>query len=180
MTDALGEEDRFASSLEVEKNEDFFQQVGHILDEVNALPPAVYVTWQAGTHAAACASQRPVAYRRCWGILSLYCACMQDLSISVTAHVGSAAITTVGNVLIQFAQRIMQRITGRGAVKLQVLHPTRGVLRPGLTLLLGPPSCGKTSLLKALSGQRQGPDSKVQPRCHANRGGRQQQCSSDP
>ncbi len=47
MADSLGgEEERFAASLEVEKNEDFFRQVGRILDEINALPPAVYVQWQ--------------------------------------------------------------------------------------------------------------------------------------
>ncbi|CAI0395153.1 unnamed protein product [Linum tenue] len=37
--------------------------------------------------------------------------------------------------------------------ELQIIHNVSGVIKPGrLTLLLGPPGCGKTSLLKALSG----------------------------
>ncbi len=42
----------------------------------------------------------------------------------------------------------------RNAQRLQVLDGCSGVLRPGrLTLLLGPPASGKTSLLKALAGK---------------------------
>ena len=38
--------------------------------------------------------------------------------------------------------------------RITILHPMSGVLKPGrLTLLLGPPSSGKTTLLKALSGK---------------------------
>ena len=38
--------------------------------------------------------------------------------------------------------------------RVTILHGVSGVLRPGrLTLLLGPPSSGKTTLLKALSGK---------------------------
>ena len=38
--------------------------------------------------------------------------------------------------------------------RVTILHPMSGVLKPGrLTLLLGPPSSGKTTLLKALSGK---------------------------
>ena len=42
----------------------------------------------------------------------------------------------------------------RNVQRLQVLGGCTGVLRPGrLTLLLGPPASGKTSLLKALAGK---------------------------
>nr|GLL29395.1 pleiotropic drug resistance protein 3-like isoform X1 [Ipomoea trifida] len=37
--------------------------------------------------------------------------------------------------------------------KIQIINDVSGVIKPGrMTLLLGPPGCGKTSLLKALSG----------------------------
>lgn len=46
------------------------------------------------------------------------------------------------------------RLLPRNAQQLQVLDGCSGVLRPGrLTLLLGPPASGKTSLLKALAGK---------------------------
>ncbi|MFS7986496.1 putative ABC transporter, P-loop containing nucleoside triphosphate hydrolase [Helianthus anomalus] len=37
--------------------------------------------------------------------------------------------------------------------KITILNDVSGVIKPGrMTLLLGPPGCGKTTLLKALSG----------------------------
>ena len=46
------------------------------------------------------------------------------------------------------------RLLRRNVQRLQVLEGCSGVLRPGrLTLLLGPPASGKTSLLKALAGK---------------------------
>ncbi|KAF4389693.1 hypothetical protein F8388_009826 [Cannabis sativa] len=40
-----------------------------------------------------------------------------------------------------------------GKAKINIFNDVSGVIKPGrLTLLLGPPGCGKTSLLKALSG----------------------------
>lgn len=49
--------------------------------------------------------------------------------------------------------------------KFKVLDGISGVLVPGrLTLLLGPPSCGKSTLLKALAGKLDG-GLKVHPGC---------------
>ena len=46
------------------------------------------------------------------------------------------------------------RIVRPSQRKFKVLDGMSGVLLPGrLTLLLGPPSCGKTTLLKALAGK---------------------------
>ena len=53
-------------------------------------------------------------------------------------------------------QGALQRVRLMPSTKRRVtiLHGLSGVLRPGrLTLLLGPPSSGKTTLLKALSGK---------------------------
>ena len=53
-------------------------------------------------------------------------------------------------------QGVLQRVRLMPSTKRRVtiLHGLSGVLRPGrLTLLLGPPSSGKTTLLKALSGK---------------------------
>ena len=57
------------------------------------------------------------------------------------------------------AQGALQRLRLMPSTKRRVtiLHGLSGVLRPGrLTLLLGPPSSGKTTLLKALSGKLAG------------------------
>jgi len=46
------------------------------------------------------------------------------------------------------------RLLPRNQQRLTVLSGCSGVLRPGrLTLLLGPPASGKTTLLKALAGK---------------------------
>lgn len=51
----------------------------------------------------------------------------------------------------------VQRLVGMRppTQQLEVLKGLNGVLQPGrLTLLLGPPACGKTTLLKVLGGRR--------------------------
>ena len=53
-------------------------------------------------------------------------------------------------------QAAAAKVTRRGSGKQQllVLNHVSGVLKPGrITLLLGPPASGKSSLLKALSGR---------------------------
>jgi ABC-type multidrug transport system ATPase subunit len=64
-------------------------------------------------------------------------------------------------------QGVLQRLRLMPSTKrrITILHSMRGVLKPGrLTLLLGPPSSGKTTLLKALSGKLPGKGGDLQAR----------------
>ena len=61
-------------------------------------------------------------------------------------------------------QGLLQRLRIMPSTKkrFNILNGLSGTIRPGrLTLLLGPPSSGKTTLLKALSGKLRGTGLKV-------------------
>ena len=61
-------------------------------------------------------------------------------------------------------QGLLQRLRVMPSTKkrFNILNGLSGTIRPGrLTLLLGPPSSGKTTLLKALSGKLRGTGLKV-------------------
>ena len=60
---------------------------------------------------------------------------------------------SVNLVCVQWAGAIIG-VRDRPVVRLKILDSVNGVLKPGrLALLLGPPSSGKSTLLKALSGR---------------------------
>ena len=64
------------------------------------------------------------------------------------------------NLLQGLLQRL--RIMPSTKKRFNILNGLSGTIRPGrLTLLLGPPSSGKTTLLKALSGKLRGTGLKV-------------------
>lgn len=80
----------------------------------------------------------------------------QSLSVEAEAHVGSRALPT----LVNFAANIVEGLLGflhilpNRKKRFPILHDVSGIMKPArMTLLLGPPSSGKTTLLLALAGR---------------------------
>uniref|UniRef100_A0A1J3CWN6 ABC transporter G family member 32 n=1 Tax=Noccaea caerulescens TaxID=107243 RepID=A0A1J3CWN6_NOCCA len=80
----------------------------------------------------------------------------QNLKVESFVHVGSRALPTIPNFIINMAEAFLRniRLYGGKRCKLTILDNISGIIRPSrLTLLLGPPSSGKTTLLLALAGR---------------------------
>lgn len=87
----------------------------------------------------------------------------EDLTVDAYVHVGSRALPTIPNFICNMTEAFLRhlRIYRGGRVKLPILDTISGIIRPSrMTLLLGPPSSGKTTLLLALAG-RLGPGLKM-------------------
>ncbi|KAJ3694173.1 hypothetical protein LUZ60_009653 [Juncus effusus] len=80
----------------------------------------------------------------------------KDLKVDAFVHVGSRALPTIPNFIFNMTEAFMRHLRifpGRRA-KLPILDNISGIIRPSrMTLLLGPPSSGKTTLLLALAGR---------------------------
>ncbi|KMT06318.1 hypothetical protein BVRB_7g160010 [Beta vulgaris subsp. vulgaris] len=88
----------------------------------------------------------------------------EHLSVEGDVHVGSRALPTLFNATINSIETIL-RVAGLASSKkrkVKILHNVSGIVRPSrMTLLLGPPSSGKTTLLLALAGKLDESDVKV-------------------
>ncbi|KFK38987.1 hypothetical protein AALP_AA3G185300 [Arabis alpina] len=80
----------------------------------------------------------------------------EKLTIEADCHIGKRALPTLPNVALNIAEKslallgfILPKTT-----KLTILRDASGIIKPSrMTLLLGPPSSGKTTLLLALAGK---------------------------
>ncbi|KAM0847899.1 hypothetical protein ACQ4PT_054734 [Festuca glaucescens] len=78
----------------------------------------------------------------------------QDLSIEVDAYVGSSALPTLWNVTANVLKSLIGRLASSNKKTINILQNVNGILKPSrMTLLLGPPSSGKSTLMRALSGK---------------------------
>lgn len=80
----------------------------------------------------------------------------QNLNVGAEAYVGSRALPTVFNFYSNIVEGLLSslHILPNQKRPIQILCNVSGIIRPGrLTLLLGPPSSGKTTLLLALAGK---------------------------
>ncbi|KAI3468295.1 hypothetical protein Pfo_024958 [Paulownia fortunei] len=80
----------------------------------------------------------------------------EQLSVHTEAYVGSRALPTIFNFTANILEGFLSYIHVLPSRKkpLSILHDLSGIIKPGrMTLLLGPPSSGKTTLLSALAGR---------------------------
>ncbi|KAK9830492.1 hypothetical protein WJX72_012062 [[Myrmecia] bisecta] len=80
----------------------------------------------------------------------------QDLTADVDVYTGSRALPTIINAYRNVFEGLLNKFGLLRGVKrpFRILKGLNGILRPGrLTLLLGPPGSGRSTLLKALAGQ---------------------------
>ncbi|XP_031255754.1 ABC transporter G family member 29-like [Pistacia vera] len=80
----------------------------------------------------------------------------EHLTIEANCHVGNRALPTLPNTARNIADSVLSMVGINLAkrTKLTILKDASGIIKPSrMTLLLGPPSSGKTTLLLALAGK---------------------------
>ncbi|CAI0410721.1 unnamed protein product [Linum tenue] len=80
----------------------------------------------------------------------------EGLSVEGDGYVGTSALPTLLNFVVNTVQRILGFCRAFSTKKraVRIFHNISGIVKPSrMTLLLGPPGSGKTTLLKALSGK---------------------------
>ncbi|KAK4388918.1 Pleiotropic drug resistance protein 1 [Sesamum angolense] len=94
----------------------------------------------------------------------------EHLNVDAEAYVGSRALPTVFNFTVNILEGFLSYLHVLPSRKkpLPILHDVSGIIKPGrMTLLLGPPCSGKTTLLLALAGKLD-PELKVSGRVTYN------------
>ncbi|KAL5562676.1 hypothetical protein UlMin_032423 [Ulmus minor] len=80
----------------------------------------------------------------------------ENVNVETEAYVGTRALPTFFNFFINIFEHVLKSLHVRSIQKkkLCILQNVSGIIKPGrMTLLLGPPSSGKTTLLLALAGR---------------------------
>ncbi|XP_024534219.1 ABC transporter G family member 37 isoform X1 [Selaginella moellendorffii] len=80
----------------------------------------------------------------------------EGLTVEAQTHVGKRALPTLYNFVVNGVERILGllHLISSNKHPLKVLRNISGIIKPSrMTLLLGPPSAGKTTLLLALAGK---------------------------
>ncbi|KAH7352818.1 hypothetical protein KP509_19G065600 [Ceratopteris richardii] len=78
----------------------------------------------------------------------------ENLAVDADVQVGSRTLPTLVNFMINIAEELVKFIIPPRRRVLHILKDISGIVRPSrLTLLLGPPSSGKTTFLLALAGK---------------------------
>lgn len=80
----------------------------------------------------------------------------EHLNVKAEAHVGSRALPTIFNFTVNIVEGFLNcfHILPSRKKPLPILNDVSGIIKPHrMTLLLGPPGCGKTTLLLALAGK---------------------------
>ncbi|KAI5057342.1 hypothetical protein GOP47_0027357 [Adiantum capillus-veneris] len=78
----------------------------------------------------------------------------EHLAVEADVHVGSRALPTLHNFMINLVEGFSSFLVPPKKHVLKILKGLNGVVKPSrMTLLLGPPSSGKTTLLLALAGK---------------------------
>ncbi|KAK9685002.1 hypothetical protein RND81_10G248800 [Saponaria officinalis] len=80
----------------------------------------------------------------------------ENLNIEAEAYVGSRASPTLVNFTVNLIEGLLNSLHLLSSRKksIRIFHGISGIVKPKrLTLLLGPPGCGKTTLLLALAGK---------------------------
>uniref|UniRef100_A0A0E0EC82 ABC transporter domain-containing protein n=1 Tax=Oryza meridionalis TaxID=40149 RepID=A0A0E0EC82_9ORYZ len=85
----------------------------------------------------------------------------QHLDIEADVHVGKRALPTLLNATINTLEGLVSLFISSNKRKLKILNDVNGIIKPSrMTLLLGPPSSGKSTLMRALTGK---PDKNLKP-----------------
>ncbi|XP_061343387.1 pleiotropic drug resistance protein 1-like [Gastrolobium bilobum] len=79
----------------------------------------------------------------------------ENLKVEAEVHVGSRALPTVTNYMLDIVDGLLNSMFRRRRRQhINILQDVSGIIKPArMTLLLGPPSSGKTTLLLALAGK---------------------------